>query len=531
MALPSLGSGRFGAWANGPIDDPTTMGGSSAPTSGPTTDPSGTGGGGSTSPSSGGIVNSGGYGGGGANPIPMPSAAPASAPFDPGAIVSPVGSGGNGGGYGMNGGGGINYGVAGGQSAPATTRRTMAFDDGGEIPGEPEDDNDADDQDVTGGGNTSSDPMDVIRAALGFGRKQMGMPASFYGTDTGDQGVMPGMDDGGVVPTQDDQQQGTGGNLPDPRKTMMYLAGAGAVSPDIASAMEQRVDPQGQMDPAERVMNTVAAAPSPAAQFGLLQHYRSRFNAHSAAAQAALDQGNMAQAAQHATAAMANAPTGHSVQFAPARGGLAVSAKKIGGQKQQQGFDDGGAVDADNPAVIMRGAQRSYDDGGQVPPDVAAAGDAAGAGVIPADQEDDTDQEDTQEPVIPNAVEGNPVSDTAQAAPEQAEPEASQEEPSIAQALLAQAKGVRDTLGKGWDWIVERAKSHEGESGYGLPGILHSLAGGTARGIAGAAQGVEQGVTGGVNWLTGNGPDVQEAAAADQPQTPAPAEQPPARPR
>lgn len=350
------------------------------------------------------------------------------------------GTGGNGSEYGMGG-----AGLDGGGGSGPMHGGVMALDDGGEVPEDTDGDNDGDaapTDDTNGamppGGqqaqNTAVDPMMIIKNALDFGRQQMGMPKNFSSGGTGNSdgppmsdniedrrgmldangngipgGAAPtmkapgvfdaamkkvrGFADGGEVPMPgDDQQQGTGGGLPDPRKTMAYLAGAGGVQPDIADALERHVDPQGTMDPAERALKAITTAPTPESQFGLLQHYRTRANAYSGAAHAALDQGNMAQAAQHATSVFNNTPTGYKVQFVPARGGLAVQASKIGQQSQpQQGFSEGGAVDTDNPTVMMK----SYDDGGEVPSEDddgedGGAGDAGlDQGMIPA-QDDNT---------------------------------------------------------------------------------------------------------------------------------------------
>ncbi len=404
---------------------------------------------------------------------------------------------------------------------------TMSFDDGGSVDPESE-----------GGDAPTMDPMSIIQNALAMGRQSMGLPAKFTDqapsqppvSDNDSDDQQQGFDDGGgVLPEQGQEDQGTGGSLPDPRKTMAYLAGAGAVSPDVATALEQKVDPQGQMDPAERKLKAITSAPTPQAQFGLMQHYRTLFNGHSAAAQVALDQGNMAQAAQHATAAMAHVPTGHSVKFAPTRGGLVAQASKIG---QQQGFAEGGAVDTDNPVVVMKG----YDGGGIV--DKAASpllqapdmmeDSAPDQGVIPTGQEDNTDQEDTQEPVIPNSVEGNPVSDVAQTAPEQAEPEAP------AAPTFLPGKAMRNILMGGWDKLVEGGRSildflkqpAPPDTTTGLPGAVNTGADAIRQGIGGAVSGVNAGL----NWLTGsNGgqaPDVQAATEAEQPQPAAPSPTP-----
>lgn len=244
----------------------------------------------------------------------------------------------NGGSYGMGGagvdGGGDSFGGP-------------AFDDGGEV----EDPTGGDYSDGTAGqgaGSSTLDPMAMIKSAAAFGRKKFGLPSNFT-TGQSDGAKTMGFDDGGMIPDGaqggDDQVTG-GGNMPDPRQALKYLTGDGAVSPEIAGALERHIDPQGQMDPAERTLKAISGAPSPEAQFGMMQHYRTQFNGFSAGARAAIDKGQLGQAAQHATQAFDNVPTGHKVHFAPAgNGGIAVMARKIGGAPAQaKGFDDGGQV-------------------------------------------------------------------------------------------------------------------------------------------------------------------------------------------
>jgi hypothetical protein len=544
--LPVDNPGRFGAWANGPINDPAASvapppSASSTPTSGGVLSSpfgnvntfDGTGGavpegsisnplgGGGGAPGGGAITPSGGPGGqvvGGYGPT-----------MDGGRMTSPnVGASNNGGSYGVGGQG------PGGFAGPSPYGRVNSFDDGGVI--DPESDNDENDQQLDQG-----DPMSVIQNSLGWGRQQMGLPANFFGdqpqaTPVGDvvggpgnwpgnglagaagqqsnQGAMqqpspldptnvipmPNINkrlqdtagksyaDGGVIPSQpgDDQQQGNGAQLPDPRKTMAYLAGAGNMPPDAAMALEQRVDPQGQMDPAERKLSAVAAAGTPQAQFSLLQHYRTRFNAYSAAAQAAMDQGNMALAAQHATNAMSNVPNGHSVQFAPAKGGLMMQSKKIG---QQQGLAEGGAVDADNPSVVMR----SYEDGGQTEDDA----DENPGGVIPTQDASDTggaEQPDTSAAPTPPV---DQPEDSAMGAFTRGAAN------TMAPVALA-AQSAKGLLQKGWDYLVD--KWNAGPS----TDLGKSI---------NAAGGVGGALKSGVSSLFGNNAEVQAAVNADQPQT------------
>lgn len=252
---------------------------------------------------------------------------------------------------------------------------TGAYDDGGPVPDQ---DGAMPDQ---GAGAATVDPMSMVKQALSFGRKQFGMPQQFHpSTDNESNGPVGSFDDGGEVenePQGADQSgqgvisqgddQAAGGGMVDPKAAMHYLTGTGAVSPEIANAMEQQVDPQGQMDPAERALKAIAAAGDPQKAFALMQHYRGRFNAHAGAARAALDQGNMAQAAKSATQAMQNVPNGHSVRFAPAPGGLAVMSKPIGQQQPQPGMEDGGVI-------ASKFLQQGMDDGGEVEEDTQPAG-------------------------------------------------------------------------------------------------------------------------------------------------------------
>jgi hypothetical protein len=404
--------GRFGAWANGPIDDIASSGGTST----------------SASPTSG-TNNSALVGGG--DMVPQWSDVP-----------TPESGGGSGNTTTRGSGNGGSYGV-GGQGPGGFNPRTgtFSFDDGGEV--DPGNDGDEDDQQLPGG---NSDPMSVIQNALGWGRQQMGLPRNFSDPQQQEQ-PQQGYDDGGVIPEQpqqEQQQQGNGAQLPDPRRTMAYLAGAGNIPPDAAAALEQRVDPQGQMDPAERKLAAITAAGNPQAQFGLMQHYRTLFNAHSAAAQAMLDRGNLAQAAQHATEAMSNVPNGNSVRFAPAKGGLAMHSKPIG---QQQGFGEGGAVDTDNPSVMMK----SYKSGG-----VVQAFDNAGE--VEGAQEDTDEDDDTGSPVIPNEATSNPVTDVTPQP--RAEPDGATPTPTGPVDLSGQVKSlsmddVKKMLQDGWDKLTE----------------------------------------------------------------------------
>lgn len=273
------------------------------------------------------------------------SVSPSPSPTGGGVLPGPMPSAGGGGGGGgasmsqgaLDPGGGGGYPSAGGGGASDGSGASVAqgFDDGGDV-GETEDGAIGASQ---GADAATIDPMQAITKTLAYGRKKFGLPQNFSDPSGGQQSF----DDGGVVQTGDQQSQEA--PLPDPRQALQYLTGAGNLSPDIAGALEKHVDPQGTMSPAQRALTAISAAPSPDAAFGMMQHYRTRYNAYSGGAKASLDQGNLAHAAVHATQAMSAVPTGYDVQFAPANGGVAMSAKKIGGQPQQQAMDDGGQVE------------------------------------------------------------------------------------------------------------------------------------------------------------------------------------------
>lgn len=203
------------------------------------------------------------------------------------------------------------------------------LDDGGEVDGP---------EGVDQGSDSSTlDPMGMFKSVLAHGRKSMGLPTNFQ-TGQSDEPQQSFDDGGGVLPEDDgdgdeggDQSGGTGGSpMPDPRQTLKYLTGDGAVSPEVAGALEQHVDPQGQMSQSQRTMAAIAKAPTPEAQFGMMQHYRTQFNGFAGGAAAAADKGDLAEAAGAATKAFAHVPTGKDIQFAPAGNGkIAVMAKAL----------------------------------------------------------------------------------------------------------------------------------------------------------------------------------------------------------
>lgn len=260
---------------------------------------------------------------------------------------------------------------------------------------------------------TPADPFDLITKALHYGRQAFGLPQQFFGGnkqpksqgDAVDQAVQdeggsqapsgdlrefqanqmmnslqPGeslgwgdyttppkqeqtmnLADGGVIPDEDsdpsdadDQggQQQSAGTSANPQSAMAYLSGQGAVSPEVAAAIERHVDPTGQMDPSQRKFLALSSAPSPDKAFGLMQHYRQKFNGYSAMARAALQGAggrppNPVEAAKALNAAYAHVPDGNAMHFAPSQGGMQVTINKHAGRgsAKPKHFADGGEVD------------------------------------------------------------------------------------------------------------------------------------------------------------------------------------------
>lgn len=319
---------------------------------------------------------------------------------------------------------------------PQSNMGTMFLEDGGVI------DEDPMEQDSGNAAPSASDPFSFIAQALQHGRKRAGLPTKFFDTklppkppssndplataqavrDEGPQ-ENPDVDvfqknqfinnlgpdeeaqwgdttirgkertaylaeggevddETGVIPTENSPQaeEPQGGNSP--QAAMAYLSGQGAVGPEIAAALEQQVDPQGQMDPTERKMRAIAAAGDPDKAFQVMQHYRQKFNAYSAFARAALQGAggrppNPAAAADALNKAYANVPDGTSLQFSPGPGGFQVAMRKLGGGKAPptQEFAEGGAVEDEN-----------YDDTYQSPSEDQALRDQPAGGAPSGDQ-------------------------------------------------------------------------------------------------------------------------------------------------
>ena len=124
-------------------------------------------------------------------------------------------------------------------------------------------------------------------------------------------------------------------------------AGGPVAIGQVAAQVDPQVDPQGQMDPAARKLLAVANA-DPSQQFGVLQHYRQKFNALNAYAQQAAQgtqqrPANLQESTDAATRAYHNVPSGHSLSFTPQGNKVVLSAtpltsgsgKSSGGKKQK----------------------------------------------------------------------------------------------------------------------------------------------------------------------------------------------------
>jgi hypothetical protein len=269
-----------------------------------------------------------------------------------------------------------------------------------------------------------------------------------------------GFEDGGVVPTEEETAQGNP-NAIDPRQAMAYLAGDGAVSPEIAQALEQRIDPQGQMNPTQRATAAIGVAPDDESRFGLIQHYRTKYNGYSAAAKAALQRGDMGEAAQQATMAMDSVPNGERTQFAPAGNGLAMISRpafgRSGGRRtapRQQSFQGGGEVydeDEETTQNYASAGMHGMGGSGEAGPHYRTLEDPdedqeyarAGMGNMPPPAEPDNLNPEipVQEPVINPQATMPTQSPEPAAAPEVVPP----------QTLLEMlSKGFDDQLKKAW---------------------------------------------------------------------------------
>ena len=265
----------------------------------------------------------------------------------------------------------------------------------------------------------------LAKQVLAMGRQRNGLPPTLMGDqnsyngsadelqtpDTGSDTVDPtaflsqGYADGGDVTDGGDMSDPSAGGMPeapdaqpsgDPGQAGMagpvaakmvgYLGGAEAVTPEIAQAMQQRVDPTGRMDPNSKTLLSIASAPQ-GAQWGMMQHYRQKYDATKAFALAAGEgtQGkppDINASTQAATQAHQNLPDGNNVVFSPHPQGVAVHVQPLTSSKTK-GYDDGGEVTDDGedtplPTPDPRG-NAGREDGTIGEPDTDALSGAASA--------------------------------------------------------------------------------------------------------------------------------------------------------
>lgn len=179
---------------------------------------------------------------------------------------------------------------------------------------------------------------------------------------------------GGAAGGQQGSAQGVPGSQQSPQQAIGYLTGHGAAPSQMVQALEQQVDPHGQMSPEIRKLLAVHAAAQqggPEAGWAAMQHYRQRFLMLGGAAAAQLTgnqqkPANPAMAAKTATDAYSNSLTGNKVSFAPHPQGLVASVQPhkrpatpaMAGGGAIPSYDDGGDVDQDNtglPAWLQGG--------------------------------------------------------------------------------------------------------------------------------------------------------------------------------
>ena len=315
------------------------------------------------------------------------------------------------GGYGPNAGASFGGGSGNGSNVP------MSFADGGVVP---------DQSQAPDLGSAAS----LAKQVLAMGRQRNGLPPTLMGDQNSYNGDADGLQtpdangdndgtvdptaflsqgyaDGGDVteggdmsdpsaggmpeapdaqPSQDPGQAGQAGMAgPVAAKMVGYLGGAEAVTPEIAQAMQQRVDPTGRMDPNSKTLLSIASAPQ-GVQWGMMQHYRQKYDATKAFALAAGEgtQGkppDINASTQAATQAHQNLPDGNNVVFSPHPQGVAVHVQPLTSSKTK-GYADGGAVSDDEDTPLLtpdpRGtAGRADDSVGE--PDTDALSGAANA--------------------------------------------------------------------------------------------------------------------------------------------------------
>lgn len=138
----------------------------------------------------------------------------------------------------------------------------------------------------------------------------------------------------GPQPTPENAM-GLGGGAP---QIARYLQGADAAPRQVVQALETKVDPQNTMDQNERSMRTIEAAAqdSPDVAWGVMQYYRSNYNALRAATAVSLAKGaNPEVVSQNFNAAYSYLPDGNKVTMAPSKsGGYVVQVHTLGGASQ-----------------------------------------------------------------------------------------------------------------------------------------------------------------------------------------------------
>ena len=134
--------------------------------------------------------------------------------------------------------------------------------------------------------------------------------------------------------------QSSPANVPENAKAIWdYLTGANAAPPDVVTAAEKHVDPEGKMDPNDLKLQTVATVKADHgddAASSVLQHYRQKFDHFKAFAGAAAAKGNLESAVNAATQAFTNLPDGHKIVFEP-NGSEGVVAHLQGADGNQSG--------------------------------------------------------------------------------------------------------------------------------------------------------------------------------------------------
>ncbi len=181
-------------------------------------------------------------------------------------------------------------------------------------------------------GGSLDDAPSVGEGAASQGNQPPPMPALPPGNQPSatppPQGVIPSSP-AAAAPAPAAMPQPTGGAV-NPQALKEYLAGAGAIAPEQAAALEQQVDPPGQMP--ENVRRTLAIAnAAPDMRFGLMQHHRQRFNMLKAFAHTKLHQGNLLASTHAANRAYSHVPYVGHIHFSPASAGVHMQYSPIGG--------------------------------------------------------------------------------------------------------------------------------------------------------------------------------------------------------